>query len=554
MIAAPDASARRWSIEPRIERPLAPPFDVALDAKSSGGSLHWTQPGPVRRIRIARAADPRFAKPLADWVIDLVLLAGAASPPADPWQGDALFMRLSWTVSDDATDIVFAVARDAGFNDLIDQRPVTLQGWPGPAATCPSRHYWRLGADDESGRQSPWSQTVWARLPASHFTLCPDDQLPAPVLSLSQPAQVIELNWTAPAAGDLDYRLEMSPEPLFLAPRTVYSGAALGHLVWNAGDRIWYFRVAAASGARQSPWSAGVATGAVREERRLVEPVTAYEPDVLLTVHAALITLAAARGDLHAVLGLAQHFRGPEIAAYRGALLPRIASGSLIPGEADDLDRALSYAVLYHPWTLVRETAADQSSRVWNIAPEALLTGVIAARALTSGAWAAAANQLLPGVVGLAPNLAEGDLPASALPLNLLVDAARGFTTLSEWTLGLAGEVRALHVRRLLILLRRLALREGTAFAFLPNDPSLARLIQREFEAVLGDLYARGAFAGRSAAEGFQVIADSRINTDATRDQGRLLVELRVAPSEPLGFLTIRLVQTSGDQLRVQEG
>ncbi len=103
-------------------------------------------------------------------------------------------------------------------------------------------------------------------------------------------------------------------------------------------------------------------------------------------------------------------------------------------------------------------------------------------------------------------------------------------------------------------MLRRLALREGTAFAFLPNDASLARLIQREFEAVLGDLYARRAFAGNSAAEGFQVIADSRINTDATRDQGRLLVELRVAPSERLSFLTIRLVQTSGDQLRVQEG
>jgi hypothetical protein len=42
------------------------------------------------------------------------------------------------------------------------------------------------------------------------------------------------------------------------------------------------------------------------------------------------------------------------------------------------------------------------------------------------------------------------------------------------------------------------------------------------------------------------------VNTPRSVDQGRFIVELRVAPSLPMTFLTVRLVQ-SGDRLLVLE-
>ena len=42
------------------------------------------------------------------------------------------------------------------------------------------------------------------------------------------------------------------------------------------------------------------------------------------------------------------------------------------------------------------------------------------------------------------------------------------------------------------------------------------------------------------------------LNTAQSVDQGRFIVELRVAPSLPMSFLTVRLVQ-SGDRTLVME-
>ena len=43
----------------------------------------------------------------------------------------------------------------------------------------------------------------------------------------------------------------------------------------------------------------------------------------------------------------------------------------------------------------------------------------------------------------------------------------------------------------------------------------------------------------------FQVVTDDSLNTPQSVDLGRFIIELRVAPSLPMRFLTIRLLQTS---------
>jgi phage tail sheath protein FI len=88
---------------------------------------------------------------------------------------------------------------------------------------------------------------------------------------------------------------------------------------------------------------------------------------------------------------------------------------------------------------------------------------------------------------------------------------------------------------------------------FEPNDETFRRLVQRGFEAMLDEMFVRGAFAGATSATSFQVVTSNALNTRQSVDQGRFIVELKVAPSLPMTFLTIRLLQ-SGDRTLVTEG
>jgi phage tail sheath protein FI len=76
--------------------------------------------------------------------------------------------------------------------------------------------------------------------------------------------------------------------------------------------------------------------------------------------------------------------------------------------------------------------------------------------------------------------------------------------------------------------------------------------VERGFTFLLTDMFSRGAFAGATPVESFRVVTSGAINTNADRDAGRFFVELQIAPSLPLQFLTIRLSQ-SGERFTVLE-
>ena len=103
-----------------------------------------------------------------------------------------------------------------------------------------------------------------------------------------------------------------------------------------------------------------------------------------------------------------------------------------------------------------------------------------------------------------------------------------------------------------MILLRRLALRLGATYVFEPHSPAFRRLVERGFTEMLDQMFVRGAFAGARPDTAYQVVADETLNTSQSVDQGRFIVELRVAPSLPLTFVTVRFIQT-GDRSFVTE-
>jgi phage tail sheath protein FI len=274
---------------------------------------------------------------------------------------------------------------------------------------------------------------------------------------------------------------------------------------------------------------------------RLV-PEQQYETSGLLRIQLAAAKLAAARGDMVAVLGLPKHYRLPEIGPYQQQLL----AGLQLAG-----DTTASYVALYHPWLVSREDTGD----LIHTHPAGGVCGAIAARSLARGAWVAPANQVLSGILATVPNFRpEDEFALYSCGINPIQPGARGVVIWGEHTQSADSELENLNVRRLLILLRRMSLTEGQTYVFAPNSPAFRRRIQQQFEQVLGRLYSLGAFVGSSPSEAYRVVIDETVNPSARVEQGQLIVELQVAPSQPLTFITVRLVQLEGGGLTLQEG
>jgi phage tail sheath protein FI len=272
-----------------------------------------------------------------------------------------------------------------------------------------------------------------------------------------------------------------------------------------------------------------------------------------------VLRLCGARADLLAVLSLPEHYREDAAIAHLEALKPsrfddsattKPAAQSSVPALTFGEQAALNYGAAYHPWLEGREAGLEFR----RTPPDGAACGVLARRALSRGAWIAPANEPWRGVAALAPELPTGRrLDLQEARINLVRQTPRAFLTLCGDMLSAEPDLRFIHVRRLLILLRRLALKLGATYAFEPNDASFRRLVQRNFEALLEDLFRRGAFAGTTAGSSFQVVTSDELNTPPSIEQGRFIVELRVAPAQPLTFITLRLVQSGAGRLAVVE-
>lgn len=365
----------------------------------------------------------------------------------------------------------------------------------------------------------------------------------APVVKVDLHGSIIHLEWPPdPADPDREtiYTVEEAPVvgDTFAEWSIVAKGRQTEIDLYGRGPGEYGYRVTAARHGLTSVASGFQSIFIAPRRRPLVDP--SGPPHVeLLRLQRALMRMCAARGDCLAVLALPEHYREEEAIAHARDLAVLRADES-----------ALSYAAVYHPWLFVAE---DTGATARRMPPDGTITGALARRAIERGAWVAPANDPLKGIVALAPRLApERLLDLQRARINVIRQHPRGFMALNEDTLSRDLELRRINVRRLMTLLRRRAIQVGNRHVFEPNDDAFRRLMQRTFETTLADLHARGAFAGRTASAAFQVVTDARLNTPQARDAGRFFVELKVAPSLPLTFLRIRLVQR-GERLQASE-
>jgi hypothetical protein len=204
-----------------------------------------------------------------------------------------------------------------------------------------------------------------------------------------------------------------------------------------------------------------------------------------------------------------------------------------------------SYAALYYPWLTVSDPVTNRSK---NIPPSGHIAGVWARTDNTRGVHKAPANEIVRGAVGLAFNVSKGEQDVlnpqgvncirSFPGMGIRVWGARTLTSDPAW--------RYISVRRLFNYVEKSIERSTQWVVFEPNEPRLWARLVRDITAFLTMVWRDGALFGLSPSQAFFVRCDEELNPPESRDLGRLVVEIGMAPVKPAEFVIIRISQQAG--------
>ncbi|HUS16858.1 MAG TPA: phage tail sheath subtilisin-like domain-containing protein [Chloroflexia bacterium] len=206
-----------------------------------------------------------------------------------------------------------------------------------------------------------------------------------------------------------------------------------------------------------------------------------------------------------------------------------------------------SYAALYYPWIEVNDPTTN---RPMLVPPAGHMAGVWARSDNTRGVHKAPANEVVRGATGLAYNVTKGEQDTlnpigvnciRAFPgMGIRVWGARTLSSNPSW--------RYINVRRLFNYVEK-SIERGTQWVvFEPNEPRLWGRIRRDVTAFMTMVWRDGALFGSAPSEAFFVKCDGETNPSASRDLGRLVIEIGMAPVKPAEFVIFRIFQWAPGQ------
>jgi phage tail sheath protein FI len=203
-----------------------------------------------------------------------------------------------------------------------------------------------------------------------------------------------------------------------------------------------------------------------------------------------------------------------------------------------------AYSAMYYPWIEVTDMSTD---RTIQMPPSGYIAGVWARTDNVRGVHKAPANEIIQGVTGLGYNVTRGEQDIlnpigvncvrSFAGMGIRIWGARTLTSNALW--------RYIPVRRLFNMIET-TIENSTQWAvFEPNEPRLWGRIRRDVSAFLSTQWSAGALYGASPAEAFYVKCDAETNPPESRELGRLVVEIGIAPVKPAEFVIFRISQWS---------
>jgi phage tail sheath protein FI len=222
------------------------------------------------------------------------------------------------------------------------------------------------------------------------------------------------------------------------------------------------------------------------------------------------------------------------------------------PGSLQDIqDQAglydTEYAAIYYPRILVPDQFTGDPVA---IAPSGHLAGIYARVDDSRGVHKAPANEVLRDVLDLELLVNKGEQeilnPRGINVLRNFRADRRGLRVYGGRTLSSYDKWRYINVRRLFNFVEE-SLDEGLQWVvFEPNDENLwARVIQ-SVSIFLTRVWRDGALMGATPAEAFFVHCDASTMSDDDILNGRLVLEIGLAPTRPAEFVVIRIGQWLG--------
>ena len=210
------------------------------------------------------------------------------------------------------------------------------------------------------------------------------------------------------------------------------------------------------------------------------------------------------------------------------------------------------FAAAYHPWLRVAPLG-DRRRDLVDLNPSATAAGIIARRELRFGVPFGPSNELALQVVDVTERVSPArhdELHPQGV--NVYLHERDGIRLTAARTLSRDPAWRQLSVRRLVTMLHRALEQQMQWAVFEPNTPSLRADIRHLLENFLRRLARANAFAGATDDQSFFVRCDESLNPPAVVDLGQLIVEVGVAPAEPLEFIVLRIERDGDGTLTVE--
>ncbi|MEV5967189.1 phage tail sheath subtilisin-like domain-containing protein [Kribbella sp. NPDC051952] len=258
-----------------------------------------------------------------------------------------------------------------------------------------------------------------------------------------------------------------------------------------------------------------------------LDPAVPADLAAITAAQTDLIGFAVQRGDLVVLLDVPPGLGLQRTLAWRGSL-------GMVGSDS-------AFAASYHPWLDVSRPDDDREGLI-SINPSAFAAGIIAARELRDGVHVGPANVLAAGAVRLgeavSPDAADRLHPVG---INVFRTERDGIRLTAARTLSRDLDLRQLSVVRLLTSIR-LALQQQLAWlVFEPNGEPTWRAVRRAVGTYLDSLHRVGALAGATPGQSYFVRCGRDTMTNTDLDNGRLIAEIGVAPSQPLEYLVLQL-------------
>jgi phage tail sheath protein FI len=208
-----------------------------------------------------------------------------------------------------------------------------------------------------------------------------------------------------------------------------------------------------------------------------------------------------------------------------------------------------SYGALYYPWMLIADDVGAGKNPTRYVPPSGFIAGLYARIDNTRGVWKAPAGTeaSVIGPISLEYSVTDSEQDIlNPVGVNCIRQfAASGIVAWGARTLSTQSdpEWRYIPVRRYAIYLEQ-SIYRGTQWAvFEPNDERLWASLKANIEDFLMGEFRKGALAGTTPQQAFQVKCDADLNPFSEVSAGRVNMEVRFAPLKPAEFVIIRISQ-----------